>query len=175
MRSLSCGHQFCSECWTNWLNSSMDKGAECIFTCCIQFKCKNIVPGAFFQRMVDKNQRKKLEGYLATAFVRTNTYLKWCPGPGCDKAVEYHKTVNAGMKSVQCTCGFLFCFGCGGCSHDPSPCDVVAKWNSKNSAESSIFQWIKKNKSEQDVKNCTKVFAFFFRYVLISYGGWSGC
>merc|ERR1712166_754945 len=92
------------------------------------FKCKNVVPSQFFTRMISIEKRQKFEKYLATAFVRSNTFMRWCPKAGCDRVVKYHRK---GMKSIVCECGHVFCFGCGLDCHDPSPCQSVVEWGKK--------------------------------------------
>lgn len=151
--ALDCGHTFCSLCWQGWLEAKFEEGPECIFTKCMKPKCGEVVPTSFYLKMVDKEKGAKIEQYVANAFVSQNAFVKWCPAKNCGRAIEYKKK---GMRTVKCVCGHSFCFGCGGENHDPAPCKIVLDWNKKNNSESSIFEWIEKNKSEKDVKNCTK-------------------
>jgi len=110
----------------------------------------------YFQRLIDKDKREKVADWVNTAYVRLNTYIRWCPRNGCDKAVEYTKQ---GMKTVKCDCGYQFCFGCGNEAHDPAPCKVVDEWAKK---DNSLIICMRDQKKQKDnlgrdlVKQCTK-------------------
>jgi ariadne-1 len=147
--ALECGHRFCIPCWKQWFIAAFEKGADCIFTNCMQYECKELVPQDFFQRNVSKEQRVRVEEWMTNAFVKLNARIRWCPRIGCDKAVEYGKT---GMKTVTCECGNQFCFGCGSEAHDPAPCKAVLEWLKK---DNSLILWLRENRKAKDVKNCT--------------------
>jgi len=147
--ALECGHRFCIGCWKQWFAAAFEKGADCIFTNCPSYECKEIVPQEFFQRNVTKEQRVRVEEWMTNAFVKLNARIKWCPRSGCEKAVEYGKT---GMKTVTCECGYQFCFGCGNEAHDPAPCKAVIEWLKK---DNSLILWLRENRKLKDVKNCT--------------------
>jgi len=148
--ALDCGHRYCYGCWTNWFDAEFQKGAECIFTTCPAYKCKELVPVEFFQKHISKDQREKLEDWLNTLYIRFNAFVKWCPRAGCGRAVEYKKSAN--MKTVQCECGFKFCFGCGNEAHEPAPCKSVLKWLKQ---DNSLILWLRENRAmKEGVKAC---------------------
>jgi ariadne-1 len=147
--ALDCGHRFCLPCWKGWFGAAYDKGADCIFTNCPHYECKEIVSQDFFTRHITKDQRVRVEEWMTNAFVKLNARIKWCPRNGCDKAVEYGKT---GMKTVTCECGYQFCFGCGNEAHEPAPCKAVVEWLKK---DNSLILWLRENRKAKDVKNCT--------------------
>jgi len=156
--ALQCGHRYCMDCWAGWINASFDKGQESVFTECpygeLKLKCKETVPPSFVLKMLsDQKKRDKFQEWQAVAFVKQNTTFKWCPRPGCDKAVEYKRK---GAKKVTCACGYSFCFGCGLEDHEPAPCENVQTWMAKCSKESDIFKWLEEQKDNTEVKNCTK-------------------
>merc|ERR1712228_65533 len=95
-------------------------------TKCMHVDCTEVVPTAFYLNMVDKEKGKKIEQYVANAFVSRSAFIKWCPAKDCGRAVEYK---SKRTKTVQCECGYWFCFGCLGEPHDPAPCKIVADWN----------------------------------------------
>lgn len=92
--SLDCGHQYCKDCWTGWLEAKFEEGPECIFTKCMHVDCNEVVPTIFYQKMVDKEKAKKIEQYVANAFVSRSAYIKWCPAKDCGRALEYKKKRN---------------------------------------------------------------------------------
>jgi len=116
-------------------------------------KCHEILPPEFVKKQLDFKKQEKFQDWLNVAFVKQNIHVKWCPRPGCDKAVEYKKK---GMKKVTCACGYSFCFGCGQEDHEPAPCDGVRDWLRKCNQESDIFKWLEEQKENKDVKHCTK-------------------
>jgi ariadne-1 len=120
--ALPCGHRHCLSCWTNWLEAAYEKGPECLFTHCLEYKCPVLVDIQFFLDRMVGEKKDKLEGWILRSFVKNNIYIKWCPAAGCDKAVEY---TPGGVKTVTCTCGFAFCFACGREEHAPCACGVI--------------------------------------------------
>jgi len=152
-----CGHRYCLDCWQGWCVSSFDKGQECVFTECMfgteKNKCHEVLPPAFVKKQLDAKKQEKFQEWLNVSYVKQSIHVKWCPRPGCDKAVEYKKK---GMKKVTCACGYSFCFGCGQEDHEPAPCDGVKDWLRKCNQESDIFKWLEEQKENKDVKNCTK-------------------
>lgn len=150
--ALHCSHRFCLGCWGNWVRAQFQQGTQSLFTTCIQRNCNELIPSDFFLSCLSASDADRYRDWLAAAFVRNNIYVKWCPRPGCGRAVEYTKK---GMKMVDCHCGMTFCFSCGHEAHDPAPCEVVQDWNKRSSTDASIFQWIAENKGKE-IKHCTK-------------------
>lgn len=68
--------------------------------------------------------------------------MRWCPAPGC---IYLAKNSSLMKIEIKCKCGHLFCFGCGAESHSPASCEVIKKWDLKNSAESENLSWIMAN------------------------------
>ena len=54
--------------------------------------------------------------------------MRWCPAPNCSNAI---KAQYFDAQQVQCTCGHVFCFGCGELWHDPVKCKWLKKWIKK--------------------------------------------
>ena len=80
--------------------------------------------------------------FALKSFVNENKYVRWCPEAGCENAIECKEP---GAHAVECSCGNLFCFGCGEETHAPTSCASVEEWNIKNSAESENVTWILAN------------------------------
>lgn len=148
--ALECGHRFCLGCWKSWFCAKSEDGAECIFTKCMAYECKVIVPADFMLLHLPKDIGSKVADWMINGFVKMNAFIKWCPRNGCDKAVEYRK---AGIRTVTCECGHQFCFNCGFDCHDPATCEHALEWTQK---DNSLIQWLKENRGVKDVKCCTK-------------------
>jgi hypothetical protein len=53
---------------------------------------------------------------------------------------------DGGARDVECECEYRFCFRCGFPeSHSPCQCELVAKWQSKNSSDKDNNEWIVAN------------------------------
>lgn len=146
--ALSCEHRFCNTCWSKWLSAETDKGPASVFSTCPAYKCKEIVPERVFLSFLDEHKKKIFQTWLIDSLIQGNRSLKWCPSPGCCRAVEYK---SGGMKEVSCSCGHVFCFKCENEGHRPADCDLVAKWTRKNSTDSENANWIIAN-----TKRCPK-------------------
>ena len=54
-----CGHQYCNECWSNYLISQMEKGPRCVMTKCIEPKCRlTLRPSVFIKFLPYKHRIK---------------------------------------------------------------------------------------------------------------------
>lgn len=66
--SLSCGHQYCKNCWSHYLKSKVaDEGAMCVFSKCPQLRCNMVIPHSvylmFLKRFINDNGINYLEKY----------------------------------------------------------------------------------------------------------------
>jgi ariadne-1 len=105
------------------------------------------VPQEVWKKLVNPADYKKYSRYLLRSFVDINKCVKWCPSPGCDKAISS----SGGCSSVTCTCGCSFCLRCGEESHSPITCEQLASWQEKCRNESETANWILAN-----TKKCPK-------------------
>jgi ariadne-1 len=91
---------------------------------------------------------------LTRTYVDDNARLRWCPAPGCEYAIEC-QVPQAALKTVvptvQCQCGYMFCYGCGLEDHMPCICVLVRMWLRKCEDDSETSNWIHVN-----TKECTK-------------------
>lgn len=88
---------------------------------------------------------------LNRAYVDDNDYLKWCPAPNCEYAVECHVAtyqLDHIVPTVRCGCGHSFCFGCSLADHQPCLCPLVKKWLKKCKDDSETANWISANTKE---------------------------
>ncbi|KAF0699866.1 Aste57867_9576 [Aphanomyces stellatus] len=145
--ALGCKHFFCVDCWVPYLQIKIAEGPACITTTCPQHGCNERVSDLIFQKLLPKENFAKYEKYLLRSFVDINKTVKWCPSPGCDKAISS----SGGLTTVACVCGCLFCLRCGDEAHLPVSCDQLALWQEKCKNESETANWILAN-----TKKCPK-------------------
>ncbi|XP_074265165.1 putative E3 ubiquitin-protein ligase ARI5 [Silene latifolia] len=140
-----CGHIYCVTCWKNYLSISIKDGPGCLSLRCPNPVCHAAVVG---QDMVDKlasdDERKKHAHYLFRSYVEENKKMKWCPGPGCENAVEF-EIGSEGVYNVTCLCSHAFCWNCIEEDHRPVDCDTVANWTLKNTSQYENTNWIVSN------------------------------
>ena len=125
-------------------------GQRCFHSLLTQANC-------LLQMLDDEDSKHKFEQFFRDSFIQAssfvaghhltlncgcqnNIYLKWCPSPGCEFAVEYPAgllccpsidfnnvlCLSGGVRTVECACGFRFCFSCRKPDHAPADCQVIA-------------------------------------------------
>ncbi|XP_040570920.1 uncharacterized protein [Lepeophtheirus salmonis] len=140
---LGCRHKFCKNCWKNYLHTKIREGnAHQIF--CPAFDCTILVPVEIIERTVSPEMAKKYLTFDINAFVDTNKSIKWCPYPGCNRAVnlpenerkplEYSSGLPPMSHAVDCGAGHFFCFECGREAHAPIGCSAWRSWLTKVSS-----------------------------------------
>jgi len=143
--ALGCGHRFCFDCWTGYLENKLSEGRDCVSTKCPAEKCNEIVHEQAFRKFLKEDKMKIYKKYIVKSFVEDNPQIKWCPAAGCNRAVSYRKNAK---KVVHCVCGFKFCFNCSDAEigdHIPATCDQVESWRQKASDESENVTWLLAN------------------------------
>ncbi len=63
--------------------------------------------------------KDRYQQFLLNQFVDATKSLKWCPGPGCELAVN---APSLGAQDCFCECGHAFCFKCEKEAHVPLDC-----------------------------------------------------
>ncbi|XP_058795296.1 E3 ubiquitin-protein ligase arih1-like [Phymastichus coffea] len=146
MTGLGCGHQFCEDCWNEYLKIKiMDEGIVQAIQCAAN-SCDILVDYTNIMRLVKEPKvKQKYEHLISNDFVECHKLIKWCP-KGCENAIMV-KNVEA--KPVKCKCNYTFCFLCGANWHDPIKCDLLRKWSKHCKEDLDSDQWILKN-----AKNC---------------------
>jgi len=141
-----CGHHFCVHCWRNYLTGKiMDEGLAS-FIQCPGSECKILVEDDLVLRLMTSDAvEERYKRRITEDFVLCHRLIKWCPSPGCTKAI---KTSLVSHGKVQCACGFVFCFCCGGDVHDPVNCEIMKIWLKKVAKDADTGNWIAKNTKE---------------------------
>jgi ariadne-1 len=142
--ALICGHRYCRDCWTGYLESQVRDGSTSLHAKCPAPKCDLAVGRNWFEQYCTPEPLAKFQSYLLRDFVESNPNARWCPFPNCSGAVLV-KSSLARSEDVACKCGYQFCFSCGQEAHRPIGCKLVQKWAEKNADEAENMTWILAN------------------------------
>ncbi|KAG0169308.1 hypothetical protein DFQ30_003745 [Apophysomyces sp. BC1015] len=153
----SCGHRFCSGCYEHYLRQKIREEGESRRIQCPQDKCSVIVDEKTVELLVDAETNAKYRELINRTFVDDNDFLRWCPAPDCEYAVECHipnTSLTTVVPTTQCACDYRFCFGCGLPDHQPSICVLVKKWLKKCEDDSETANWISAHTKECPNEKC---------------------
>jgi ariadne-1 len=150
--ATNCGHVFCVDCWKGFVLASINDGMSCVFATCPGMACEKdhahkfgcacheMVPASVFRRFIsDEKLLGKYDDWVLNSFVEGQRSVKWCPQPNCGNTVEYKA---GGARTVECKCGFRWCFMCREEEHVPAPCDLVSKWRAKEQSDDATQLWL---------------------------------
>lgn len=140
----SCEHQFCATCWERYLTLKIQEGGA-HHILCPAVRCNILVDVDFIEKMVSPEMARKYLQFDIQAFVEKNKTIKWCPQPGCGRAVKFPeaeletqpfffpntKPPPKTSHAVDCGNGHFFCWECLGEAHSPSGCEQWIEWQSK--------------------------------------------
>ncbi|KAI9322880.1 hypothetical protein BX666DRAFT_1899160 [Dichotomocladium elegans] len=147
---VACGHRFCKTCYVHYLQQKIKEGESRRIEC-PQSECNVIVDEKTVESLMDPETSKKYRTLLNRTFVDDNDFLRWCPAPDCEYAVECHvpsTSLTSIVPTVECQCSCRFCFGCGLDDHQPALCAIVKKWLKKCEDDSETANWISANTKE---------------------------
>jgi len=142
-----CKHRLCKDCWKAYLTVKINEGdVQKIY--CPARDCPTLVPEESIKKLVDEPIYEKYIRFITKSFVEDNDQVSWCPAPNCGNAI------TADMMNgitVQCSCGYRFCFSCHNEAHTPCTCERVREWLRKCMDESETGHWVTAN-----TKDCPK-------------------
>ncbi len=161
---IPCGHSFCKGCWKDYLELKITEGQVAELQC-PSYGCSKIVPAEVVASIIPKDVEAKYLKFGIDAFVQASSNMKWCPHPGCGRAVclpssEVPPTtpgpvtaddggasaststgdtsqVNAPPRTVDCGMGHFFCWACNREAHDPCDCELWTQWKEEASKHDS--------------------------------------
>lgn len=139
--STYCGHPFCRRCWKSYLSDSITDGPGCLTLCCPEPGCQAIAGLDIFDRLASDEEKQKYDQYLFRSYIEGNRCLKWCPGPGCDLAVQLNEGEGENLD-IRCDCSYGFCWNCLEENHRPVDCVTVERWMKLNTSEEENMRWI---------------------------------
>ncbi|XP_054711408.1 ankyrin repeat and IBR domain-containing protein 1-like [Uloborus diversus] len=101
---VPCSHQFCKNCWKVYLTAKILDG-EAHSILCPAFQCPHMVPTDVIERLVSSDMVKRYLQFDIKAFVESNPTMKWCPYPGCARAVKLpeFERVNEEIMAISFT------------------------------------------------------------------------
>ncbi|KAJ7396786.1 Ankyrin repeat and IBR domain-containing protein 1 [Pitangus sulphuratus] len=124
-----------------------------------------LVPVDIIESVVSKEMDKRYLQFDIKAFVENNPAIKWCPIPGCERAVRLTRqgsnstgsdTLSFPMlkaPAVDCGKGHLFCWECLGEAHEPCDCQTWKDWLQKIS-EMKPEELVGVSEAYEDAANC---------------------
>ncbi|KAH0627465.1 hypothetical protein JD844_003192 [Phrynosoma platyrhinos] len=143
---MPCGHEFCRACWEALYSKAPHSAASPLFSA---------------SKPLDNNMDQKQK----KAFVENNPSIKWCPTPGCERAVRLTRqgsnTTGSEALSfpllrapaVDCGKGHLFCWECLGEAHEPCDCETWKNWLQKIT-EMKPEELVGVSEAYEDAANC---------------------
>lgn len=152
MTSLLCGHNFCADCWAEYLKGKIRDEGECSIKCMAE-GCSILVPDAFIKETCDAPVFARFEELVLRHYVAHTKNLKYCPAPSCVYTISCTSappsSLSTVVPTVACKKGHSFCFGCAiEGDHRPLICAVATLWLQKCRDDSETANWIKSNTKE---------------------------
>ncbi|PAN43672.1 hypothetical protein PAHAL_8G254600 [Panicum hallii] len=149
MRSAACrAHFYCGECWRGYIAAAVGEGgARCLSLRCPEPACAAAVVRELVDAAAGAADRSRYARFALRSFVEEGAghRIKWCPGPGCTRAVELAAGGADADADVFCDCRHGFCWRCGEEAHRPLSCETVRAWLEKNSSFSETANWVLAN------------------------------
>ena len=148
--SLNCGHQFCPDCWTEYLKEKIKSPLSALQAKCPQNGCTCIVYEKIYKKFLkDFQSLSKLDKAIYKNFINRNADIRQCPNEQCKYYAK--SSEHSFSQEVDCPCGTSYCFQCLKESHRPCTCELVNKFlglNRNTSLEDYDKKWIEANTKE---------------------------
>jgi len=147
MLAMPCSHEFCLDCWEDFVSYMISGGPSCVRTSCPQAGCHEAVTEEEVEAALP-SMLSKFQSYQLRSFVESNGMARWCPGPGCTRVAMMMG--GSGFEHphgvAECDdCDTSFCMRCGLEPHAPSTCKELVRWREKCRNESETANWILAN------------------------------
>ena len=141
LNSMPCGHLFCTNCWFNYLKTSITE-AKVEKIKCMEHGCNEIVSEDFIIKHIDENDDliAKYKKFKKRAEIIKDKNKKICPNPDCESFLQKSST----SKYVECENGHKYCFDCLKPPHGNNSCDQTL--------EKQFLKW----KKGKRVKRCPR-------------------
>lgn len=152
-----CPHKFSETCWISHLNNLLEEGKaennkEEERVLCPNPDCVAAVGPDTIEKLKEPAVKMMYERYVLRSFVEANKeWIKWCPAPGCEYAIERHEDMledddeSSLDFGVVCLCGHTFCWSCKLESHRPLTCKDASVWFSSTLDTLKSNAWLVQN------------------------------
>ncbi|PTB61989.1 hypothetical protein BBK36DRAFT_1189917 [Trichoderma citrinoviride] len=149
--AMKCGHRYCVDCYRHYLTQKIQDEGESARIQCPSDGCGRILDARSLDLLVTPELTDRYHELLNRTYVEDKDTFKWCPAPDCPNAIECgvkKKDLDKIVPTVECNCGYRFCFGCPNPDHQPAPCDLVKRWLKKCADDSETANWISAHTKE---------------------------
>lgn len=149
--AMKCGHRYCVDCYRQYLQQKIREEGEAARIQCPSDGCGRILDSHSLDLLVTSDLADRYRTLLNRTYVEDKDIFKWCPAPDCPNAVECRVKKSQLMRivpTVECRCGYRFCFGCPQTDHQPAPCELVKRWLKKCADDSETANWISAHTKE---------------------------
>ena len=141
MTRVECGHVYCNTCWGQYITTKIVDDGVITFYC--PGGCDTVLDDQDALVLINNQAVKlKYQVLVTNSFVECNKTMKWCPSPGCHRAIQ---VPFVSPLPVTCQCGHVFCFTCSETWHEPVKCEMLKKWLKKCQDDSETLNWVKTN------------------------------
>lgn len=140
IKSTTCGHPYCNGCWSSYIKTAIADGPGSLLLKCPEPSCRAAVVEDMIDLFASEEEKKKYSGYFVMSYVEESKMIKWCPGPGCENAVNF--VAGSEKFDVSCFCSHSFCWNCTEEAHRPVDCETVRKWMIKNNSEAENVNYL---------------------------------
>ena len=129
LNSMPCGHIFCTNCWFNYLKTSIIE-AKVEKIKCMEHGCNEIVSEDFILKHINENDDliTKYKKFKKRAEIIKDKNKKLCPNPDCDSFLQKSPL----SKYVECENGHKYCFDCLKPPHGNNSCEQKLEINFLN-------------------------------------------
>ena len=145
--NATCYHACCKECWQEYLRQKITTG-QVVNIPCPGYQCKQHLSKEMVVKLIPPDVDSKYFKFGIDSFVDSCQNTRWCPHPGCERAVHLPPTSAAGdvasptvslepkgtdglLRTVDCGEGHFFCWACSKEAHDPCSCETWNIWKVK--------------------------------------------
>jgi len=140
-----CQHRFCKDCWTGSISSTLQSYTyQQIFDHmkCMHRDCEVSLLGPLIKEVSDEKDWQHYLRMLVKSFTEVN-HAMYSICPYCSKIAKANSLSSTVSKTVACSCGNSFCFGCTMAPHVPASCVDLEKWRAKDGDEEASVNFIK--------------------------------
>lgn len=172
-----CHHAFCRNCWEEYLRMKITD-RQVMNILCPGYHCEKKLSKETLMELIPADADRKYLRFHIDAFVDSYPNTRWCPYPGCERAVHLPgsdaSTPTSSVTSsssqnppraVDCGVGHFFCWACSEEAHDPCSCATWTDWKLRiakedvdgtDDAESGVAKLVHRKSTEEWIRKHSK-------------------